>query len=138
MCCAARPQALMCVAAAIASHALTFEEAFSAADTEVLWLIVLAFLLAKVRADGWRIGGWMGQLVQVGGVMCGMVGFVCSVKVGLRKTPGRQRRRFDKMMGRCLSCYQIGQASIHHRMPSYVPDLQPRGRALRRAAWGSA
>ncbi|KIZ05262.1 2-oxoglutarate/malate translocator, chloroplastic Flags: Precursor [Monoraphidium neglectum] len=39
--------ALMCVAAAIASHALTFEEAFSAADTEVLWLIVLAFLLAK-------------------------------------------------------------------------------------------
>ncbi|KAI8470754.1 MAG: Sodium/sulfate symporter [Monoraphidium minutum] len=37
----------MCVGAAIACGALTFDEAFAATDSEVLWLIVLAFLLAK-------------------------------------------------------------------------------------------
>jgi DASS family divalent anion:Na+ symporter len=44
--------ALICVAPAVASGALTFEAAFAAADSQVLWLIVLAFLLAKVRAAG--------------------------------------------------------------------------------------
>lgn len=39
---------------AIASHALTFEEAFQASDSQVLWLIVLSFFLAKVGA-GFRV-----------------------------------------------------------------------------------
>jgi hypothetical protein len=47
--------ALMCAGAAVGLHCLTFEEAFAAADTQVLWLIVLAFLLAKVGP--WSLGG---------------------------------------------------------------------------------
>lgn len=49
---AAGAWALMCVACALAAHALTFEEAFAAADSQVLWLIVNAFFLAKVRGGG--------------------------------------------------------------------------------------
>jgi membrane protein implicated in regulation of membrane protease activity len=40
--------ALICVSGAMAVGALSFEAAFAAADTQVLWLIVIAFLLAKV------------------------------------------------------------------------------------------
>ena len=39
--------ALVCAGAAIAAGAITFEGAFAAADTQVLWLIVLSFLLAR-------------------------------------------------------------------------------------------
>lgn len=39
--------ALLCVGAATTAGALTFEEAFAATDSQVLWLIVLAFMLAK-------------------------------------------------------------------------------------------
>ncbi|KAI8470394.1 MAG: Sodium/sulfate symporter [Monoraphidium minutum] len=39
--------ALMCAGCALASHALTFQEAFQASDSQVLWLIVLSFFLAK-------------------------------------------------------------------------------------------
>jgi hypothetical protein len=45
---AAGAWALMCVGCALGLHALTFEEAFAAADSQVLWLIVNAFFLAKV------------------------------------------------------------------------------------------
>jgi hypothetical protein len=53
--------------------ALSFEAAFAAADTQVLWLIVLAFLLAKVGAWGWW--GWgstghMGRLALGQGRRC--------------------------------------------------------------------
>ncbi|GBF97276.1 dicarboxylate transporter chloroplastic-like [Raphidocelis subcapitata] len=44
---AAGAWALMCVGCALAAHALTFEEAFAAADSQVLWLIVNAFFLAR-------------------------------------------------------------------------------------------
>ena len=44
---AAGAWALMCCGAAVATHALTFGEAFEAADSEVLWLIINAFFLAK-------------------------------------------------------------------------------------------
>jgi len=52
---AAGAWALMCVGCALAAHALTFEEAFAAADSQVLWLIVNAFFLARVR--GCRLVG---------------------------------------------------------------------------------
>lgn len=39
--------ALLCAGSAVAAGAITFEGAFAAADTPVLWLIVLSFLLAR-------------------------------------------------------------------------------------------
>ena len=44
--------ALLCAAAASAAHALTFEEAVQAAGSQVMWLIVTSFLLAKVGERG--------------------------------------------------------------------------------------
>lgn len=38
---------LLCVGAALACRAMTFQEAFAASDSQVLWLVVLSFFMAK-------------------------------------------------------------------------------------------
>lgn len=50
--------ALICVGAALVCKAMTFEEAFAASDSQVLWLIVLSFFMAKVGRFKWPGGTW--------------------------------------------------------------------------------